>query len=393
MKRMVSRLLLAPLMALVALSAGAAAVPAIVSAQVPEVFLSTPVPGVIVDKGKQVTFSIDVNNKGAVGRTVDLALAKAPDGWNPILKDRGFVVRSVWVDGGKSESVDLQLTAPAETTGDNEFILKASGAGFDSTTLRLVVGVKEQATKATSMVVQYPTLQGKSGSKFGFKADLRNDSEADRTYGLSFKAPDGWEVSFKPSYEDKQISSAQVKSGASQSLDIEVTPPARVQAGEYPVTITASSASDRASADLKVTVTGIFQMAMTTRSDVFNTSATAGQESPFYVTITNTGSAPLQGVSLSSSKPDGWTVTFKPDKIDQLDPGAQREVTMSIKPSAKAIAGDYMLNVTASHPQANVDKDVRVQVETPTLWGWIGVAILVLVIGGLLGLFTKLGRR
>lgn len=392
-KRIVSKLLLAPLAAMVALSVSAAGPAAVATAQVPEVYLSTPVPGVVVDRGKQVTFSIDVNNKSSVGRTVDLALTKAPDGWDPILKGRGFVARSVWVDAGKTETVDLQVKAPADAKAqDYEFVLRATGGGVDST-LRLLVGVKDKPTQGTSLVVQYPTLKGKSGAKFGFKADLRNDSEEERSYGLSFNAPEGWDVSFKPSYEDKQISSVRLKSGSSQGLDIEVTPPALVQAGEYPITITASSSADRASAELKVGVTGSYEMAMTTRGDLFNTQATAGQESPFYVTITNVGSAPLQNVSLSSSKPEGWTVTFKPDKIDQLDPGAQREVTMLIKPSAKAIAGDYMLNVSATHPQVNQKKDVRVTVETPTLWGWMGIGILLVVVGGLMGLFMKLGRR
>ena len=392
MKRILSKLLLTSLVAVAALSAGAASLPSVASAQTPEIYLSTPVTGAYVERGKQVTFSIDVNNKGSVGRNVDLAITKAPDGWNPILKDRGFVVRSVWVDAGKSESVDLQMTAPATAQGDNEFVVKATSGGVEST-LRLLVGVKEQTAQASALVVQYPTLTGKAGSQFGFKAELRNNSEADRTYGLSFKAPDGWDVVFKPSYEDKQISSVQVKSGSSQSLDVNVTPPARVQAGDYPITITASSATDKTSADLKVTITGTYQMSMSTRGDLFNTSATAGSESPFYITITNTGSATLQNVSLSSSKPEGWEVTFKPDKIDQLDPGAQREVAMMIKPSAKAIAGDYMLNVTASHPQVSINRDIRVSVETPTLWGWVGVGILVIVIGGLMGLFMKLGRR
>jgi len=391
-KRILSKLLLTSLVAVAALSAGAASLPSVASAQTPEIYLSTPVTGAYVERGKQVTFSIDVNNKGSVGRNVDLAITKAPDGWNPILKDRGFVVRSVWVDAGKSESVDLQMTAPATAQGDNEFVVKATSGGVEST-LRLLVGVKEQTAQASALVVQYPTLTGKAGSQFGFKAELRNNSEADRTYGLSFKAPDGWDVVFKPSYEDKQISSVQVKSGSSQSLDVNVTPPARVQAGDYPITITASSATDKTSADLKVTITGTYQMSMSTRGDLFNTSATAGSESPFYITITNTGSATLQNVSLSSSKPEGWEVTFKPDKIDQLDPGAQREVAMMIKPSAKAIAGDYMLNVTASHPQVSINRDIRVSVETPTLWGWVGVGILVIVIGGLMGLFMKLGRR
>jgi len=392
-KRIVSKLLLAPLAALVALSIGAANPADVATAQTPEVFLSTPVSGVVVDRGKQVTFTIDVNNKGKDGKFVDLVLTKAPDGWDPILKDRGFVARQVWVGGERLESVDLQLKVPADAKAqDYEVTLRGTGPGIDST-LKLAVGVKDQPTQGTTFAAQYPTLRGKAGSKFGFKADLRNDSEEERTYGLSFKAPEGWEVSFKPSYEDKQVSSITLKSGSSQGLDVEVVPPARVEAGEYPITVTAASQADRASAELKVVVTGTFEMFMSTRTEVFNTQATAGQESPFYVTVTNIGSAALQNVSLSSSKPEGWTVTFKPDKIDQLDPGAQQEVAMMIKPSAKAIAGDYMLNVSASHPQASLDRDVRVTVETPTMWGWVGSGILVVVIGGLLGLFMKLGRR
>ncbi len=391
MKRIVSRLMLAPLLALVAVTVGGSAA----LAQMPAGYMSTPVTGAVVDKGKQVTFSVDVNNTTQVGRNVNLDLIAAPQGWNPILKDRGFIVRSVWVAPGKSESVDLQLSVPAEASGDNnKFTLKASGDGFDTTTLDLLVGVKDAGTQATTtLVAQYPTLKGKAGSPFGFKADLANNSEADKTYGLSFKAPDGWDVVFKPSYQDTQISSLQVKTGASQSLDITVTPPASVQAGDYPVTVTAASASDRANADLKVTVTGSYQIGMTTRTQQFNTEATAGQESPFYVTVQNSGSAPLTNVNLSSTKPDGWTVTFNPSKVDSIDPGASKEVAMMIKPAANAIAGDYMLTVTSSNTQATLDRDVRVQVSTPTLWGWVGIAVLVVVIGGLLGLFMKLGRR
>ena len=401
MKRVLSRLLILPMMGLVVAAAGAAAVPATANAQTapqpaytgPLVWLSSPVTSMLVDKGKSVTFEIDVNNKSTAGKFVNLELTKAPEGWNPILKDRGFIVRSVYVRPDGLESVDLQVQVPADAKGDYEFNVRATGDGFDPSLLKLMVGIKDQATQSSSFVVQYPTLQGKSGSTFGFKADLKNDSEADKTYGLSAKAPDGWTVVFKPSYQDTQISSVQVKTGSSQSLDINVTPPARVAAGDYPITVTASSASERATADLKVTVTGDYQMAMSTRSDLFNTQATAGQESPFYITITNSGSAPLQNVSLSSSKPQGWTVTFKPDKIDQLDPGAQREVAMMIKPGSNAIAGDYMLTVTASHPQVSLSRDIRVTVQTPTLWGFVGIAVLVVVIGGLLGLFMKLGRR
>ncbi len=401
MNSIVSKLLLVPVMVLAALAAGLAGPSATALAQTappkpivgPEVYLSSPVTSMLVDKGKQVTFSIDVNNRSNGPKFVNIELVKAPEGWEPILKDRGFVTRAVYVRPEGLESVDLQVKVPAEAkVQDYEFIVRGTGEGFEPSTLRLVVGLKEQATQATSLVVQYPTLRAKSGSKFSFKADLKNDSEEERSYGLTAQAPEGWDVSFKPSYEDKMISNVRIKSGSSQGLDVEVNPPARVQAGEYPITLTASSPVDRSTAELKVVITGDYRMAMTTRTELFNTQATAGQESPFYITVTNTGSAPLQGVSFSSGKPEGWTVSFKPDKID-LEPGAQQEVAMMIKPSAKAIAGDYMLSVSASHPQTTLDRDVRVTVETPTVWGWVGIGILVVVIGGLLGLFMKLGRR
>lgn len=394
MKRFVSRLLIAPMVALVALSVGAAA-PAVASAQTPpEVWLSTPVWSMLVDRGKQVTFDIRVNNSTKVGRFVTLELVRAPEGWDPVLRDRGFVTRGVYAIPEGLESLDLQVKVPADAADrDYEFVLRATGDDFAPSTLRLVVGVKEKATEATKLTVQYPTLRGKSGTNFEFKADLRNDAEDERGFGLSAQAPEGWDVMFKPSYEQKQISDVRVKPGSSQGLDIQVTPPARVAAGEYKISVTAASGQDRSSVDLSVTVTGTYQMFMTTRTERFDTQATAGQESPFYVTFINTGSAALQDVSLSSSKPQGWAVTFQPDKIDSLEPGATREVAMMIKPSANAIAGDYMLNVSASHPQAYLDRDVRVTVQTPSIFGWIGGGILVLVVGGLMGIFMKLGRR
>jgi uncharacterized membrane protein len=399
-KTVVSKLLLVPLLAIIALSIAAAGDAATARAQeAPDVYLSTAVRSVLVDRGKQISFYIDVNNKATVGRYVDLELVQAPEGWEPILKTRGFVARSVWVrpatsDSSSLESVELQMKVPADAEAkDYSFVIRGTGEGFPASTVNLTVGVKNEPTKGTSLVAQYPTLRGKSGSTFGFKADLKNDSEEERTYGLSFNSPDGWDVVFKPTYDQNQISSVKVKSGATQGLDIQVTPPARVEAGEYPITVSAASPADQSSVELKVTVTGTYQMSMVTRTDAFSTSATAGQESPFYVTVINSGSAPLQDVSLSSYKPQGWTVTFSPEKIDSLEPGANREVAMMIKPSAKAIAGDFMLTVEASHPQTFLSRDVRVTVETPTIWGWMGTGLLVVVIGGLMAIFMKIGRR
>ena len=266
MKTVVSKLLLAPLVGLIALFVGVAGDTATANAQeAPDVYPFDVCPERAGGQGKQVNFFIDVNNRGTTGKYVDLELVQAPEGWGPVLKDRGFVARSVWVrpataDGQSLESVELQVTVPADAEAkDYKFIVRGTGDGITPSTLTITVGVKDEATKGPPSWPSTRLFAASLGARFGFKADLKNDSEEERTYGLSFTAPEGWDVVFKPSYEQSQISSAQVKSGSTQGLDIQVTPPARVEAGEYPITVTAASPSDRSSAELKVTITGTYK--------------------------------------------------------------------------------------------------------------------------------------
>jgi uncharacterized membrane protein len=93
--------------------------------------------------------------------------------------------------------------------------------------------------------------------------------------------------------------------------------------------------------------------------------------------------------------PSGWSVTFKPEKIDLLKIGDTREAEVNIKPSPKTIAGDYIISISAE-PDAKIafaSMEMRTTVLTPTIWGWVGVGIVVLVIMGLAVMFMRLGRR
>ncbi|MFX4609031.1 NEW3 domain-containing protein, partial [Acinetobacter baumannii] len=74
---------------------------------------------------------------------------------------------------------------------------------------------------------------------------------------------------------------------------------------------------------------------------------TAGKERKLELNVSNTGSAELTDVSLTASSPANWEVTFEPKTISSIQPGQSVPVTATIKSSGKALAGDYVVSLSA----------------------------------------------
>jgi len=121
--------------------------------------------------------------------------------------------------------------------------------------------------------------------------------------------------------------------------------------------------------------------------------AYAGSTEPLKVIVKNEGSAPARNVSLSSSPPSGWEVTFEPDRIDEIPPRGEKEVTARVRPSARAIAGDYMVTITASATEGSASADFRITVLTRTLWGIVGVVLIAAALVVVGQAVSRYGRR
>lgn len=142
-----------------------------------------------------------------------------------------------------------------------------------------------------------------------------------------------------------------------------------------------------------MTLKGVTDLKMGTATGTLNAAVTAGQKTPVPFLVANSGTAPVRNLAFVTKKPDKWTIDFKPDKIDALNSGEVREISMEITAPARAIAGDYAITVAANSADANKSVDFRVTVSTATLWGWIGAAIVAAVVLGLVAVFWRLGRR
>ncbi len=107
----------------------------------------------------------------------------------------------------------------------------------------------------------------------------------------------------------------------------------------------------------------------------------------------NTGSAVNRNITFSSFKPENWEVTFKPEKIDALEPNALKQVEVTVKPAPQALVGDYSVGCMVNGEKSDKTVEMRVTVKASTAWGWIGIGVILFVIAGLSALFIYLGRR
>ncbi len=353
--------------------------------------LSTPYPGVAVEPGERITFPLEIRNTGA-GKVV-LSVDSKPDGWEATIEGNGRRVHQVFAGGDYNPNVNLGIQLPAEVEeGDYQLVVSARGGGRVSS-LTLDMRVTKDKVKGGELVTRYPELQGPSGATFQFRVDLTNNTSKEQSYSLGAKVAPGWQVNFNPANDSKQIASLSLEAGRSQGLDVSIIPPKNVMAGKYTIPIAAVSASSTAQTDLQVIITGTYELTLTTPSGRLNAQAVAGKETGLSLEVENNGSSDLENITLSSREPAGWSVTFEPEQIEKIAPGESRQVTAKIKPDAKAIAGDYVVNLTASTKEADGKAQIRVLVKTSTLWGLTGLAIILAVIAGVGAAFRYYGRR
>ncbi len=361
----------------------------------PNVILWTAYPSVVQDKGQTVTFDLELSNKTTTWQDIDLKV-EGPADWEATFRKSGYTVRRVMVEPEKSLSFELQLKPPENVSaGEYTFTVKATTQErVPLKDLRLVVVMKEKTSKGgLKFTTDYPNVRGQPGNSFTFRFDLVNQAEQERTVNFEATTPRDWEIVFKPGYESRQISSLPLKGNASQTINVDITAPSRIEAGDYKFIVRAIAENDRVEVPLVITIIGKPSLSLNTATGQLNTRVSVDAPAKMTLVLRNTGSAPLQNVTFSSYKPDGWEVTFEPDKLDTLAVGETKEVNMTIKASQRALAGDYMVTVTASGSQASESKEIRVTVETPTTWGLAAVGAIAVVVLGLAFVFARFSRR
>ena len=224
-----------------------------------------------------------------------------PEGWQAAIEGRGREINQVYVFPQAEANADLKVQVPRELEeGVYTVTVSASSGETVLDRLHLQIKVSQEPAGDDQLKAQYSELKGSADASFNYKLTLTNNSNEEQVYSLGADLPQGWQISFKPSYEQQEVASIPLAAGQSVDLNVSINPAPGVEAGEYEVDVYAVSALGQVSERLTLIVSGSYRMEYTTASERLNTELVAGQERKITMVVRNTGSAPLNNIRLSA---------------------------------------------------------------------------------------------
>ncbi len=246
----------------------------------------------------------------------------------------------------------------------------------------------------------YPRVEAIAGGSFDFEVEVRYNGYQARVFDLQVQKPKNWDVYMTAQYEkERKISAIKIEPSGVVGTKIRLVATAPFfplpEPGPYKITLEAVSGELKGSGELTAVITAkYFMSTVPALEERYNTTAQAGRDNFFSIKVRNLSTATIDNIKFSSTKPEGWTISFKPDKIESLNAIDEQTVDVNIKPAAKTIVGDYVITLTAAGTQVSAgEMAVRVTVESPSIWGWVGVGIILVVVAGVIGVFMQFSRR
>jgi len=357
-------------------------------------FLTTKYPSLTVRAGETTTIDLALRNFKLPPQTLTVSVSDVAQGWKATILGGGQPVSAVDVAPDSEERLQLRLEPPSGVgKGDYRFTVEAKGSQQDQK-LPITVVIGEELPAKLKLTTNFPALRGTATTSFKYKVSVTNDSGKDAPVNFSADAPKNFQVNFTEAYGSQQITSIPIEAGKSKDVEASLTIPRETPASDYKLTLHAKT--EAASADLPVSLTifGQPKLALSGEGGRLSGEAYAGQNSQLTLVLRNEGSEAARDIELSATAPEGWESNFDPKQVPQLAAGTTQNVKLNLKPSDRAIAGDYQTTVRASAAGGLSESTTyRITVMTSTLWGAVGIAIIAIALLVVVFAVARFGRR
>lgn len=251
--------------------------------------------------------------------------------------------------------------------------------------------VAQASSKESSLTARLVNIEAAVHETLRYNATLRNGTSQAYVYELKASAPEGWSVVFRA--RGGQITSLNMDGNKSEEITIEIIPSYSTDPAKYKIPVTATTGSDTLKLDLEAVVKGSYGLELTTPTGRLSDNVTEGRQKEIHLVVRNTGTLPLNDISLSAQTPPKWDATFEPAKVDNLLPGKTVDIIAKLSVPDKTLAGDYVTTFNARNATSNAQAVFRMTVKTSVLAGWIGILVILAAVALVVYLIRKYGRR
>ncbi len=382
-----------------------------------DVALDSPIRSLLLDPSEiRIDLDIDLFNFADTRRLVAMELIDIPDGWNIAIWNAFFdfhifelVVEPTETTPGQRPRMRVRLPDPRPEPGNYSFTLvltDAENPRIEYDRAKFTIGVPPADMEDEGEVTvrtDFAVLRGPSNSSYEFEIVIKNDTGDQRSFNLAGLVVDesqqplqGWQIGFTPAFgEQKQISSLSILAAIDERVNVTVTPPRFIDPGNYfiPVSIESDGGDFNTATLLTLEVIGRGELLASTETGLLSMDATAGDAATNTLRLTNFGTGLVRDIALDADSPPQWEVTFEIDNIESLPINNQIDIRVTVTAPDDTIPGDYLITLRGRSQDALGEVDIRVTVDQSTIWGWLGIVLVLIVVGGLLGVFWRLGRR
>ena len=356
-------------------------------------WLLTDYPSQAVRPGEVANVRFKLQNAGLPPEQLALSVGGVPAGWKIDILGGGQPVAAAMPGINESVTLQLRVDVPKDAKpGSQNIVVRAKG-GSQSIELPVTLTIANETPAKLTIKTKLPSLMGTPKSTFDYTLSVSNDSGKDLTVALAAQAPANFQTSFTEGFGSNEISQIPIEAGQSKDIKIKVTPPRDVKAGTYPVNVRVSAEGATAEQKVSLQISGQGKLALSTKDGRLSGEATVGKTSDYTLVLSNDGTAAVDEIELTGSVPANWKVEFEPKSIASLAAGEKKDVKVSVTPSDKAIAGDYVSSFRASARGESSSADFRITVTTSTIWGIAGIGIIAIALLVLLGAVARFGRR
>lgn len=347
------------------------------------------VPGQNALGGDVVSFPVTIQNNDRDDRIYDLS-ASSPSGWSAWYNMGDKSVYKINVPGMQSRTVNLMV----QTSGNTPVGEKKVTASIDGQNIDVYVHITS-INQSVEVSAKVGSKIASIGDKIYYDFHLKNLQSKDNLYRLSVTGlPENWYYRFKESTGSmEEMAEVIVPSSSFKDLVLEIVPPYSVGVGDYNFTATMTAPDGtNVSNGLNLLLKSGTDMSVTTSKLAYDAKPGESFNIDLYVANSGRGSA-LTNVYPEAKAPEGWMVQVSPNRTNSIKAGDLQKFTINVVPPGNIVASDYEVNVKIFCDQAEKEKDYRVTIKTESYIPYIGGAIIIVVLVGLVFMYRKFGRR